>query len=461
MPRLSDPGFWQPYLPSLRREFVDLVMDILMAGGDAGAKAIPLLSVLIDWDVFNQDALDWLDMYLGTAGPTPGAPSGIAWAWALVDATRRGVAREIDRWIRAGAPLPELERRLLPFFDRKRAHRVAVTEVTRVYASGNILAWKASGVVDGKRWQTAVDERVCPICSRLHNTFVDLDRGWEFTAEMLAADPALARAVHAPMGIVAPPAHVNCRCWLLPVVYAALSPEEMAVGRYDPMRGSLGTPVSRATGIDAIVADDIRGRAERAMSAIDGVHGDGNLTRIPVYSMNTTAEGTYRYDEQYGDPMFISLSAQADHAELTMLHEVGHFLDHQAIGRPGKFASAGRVLPDDVAAAVRAWAEAVKNSNGYKRLKSLPAQYEFARGGQVYPLREDFKKYLLSREELWARSYAQFIAEESGDAILAEQLEAMIADAETTGIWQQWEPGDFAPIRDSIRNLFRVKGWMA
>lgn len=236
MPRLNDPGFWQPYLPQLRREFVDLVMDILIAGGDAGAKRIPLLSVLVDWEVFNGDALAWLDMYLGTAGPTPGAPSGIAWAWALVEATRRGVAREIDRWIRAGAPLPELERRLLPFFDKKRAHRVAVTEVTRVYASGNILAWKASGVVDGKRWQTAVDERVCPICSRMHNTFVDLDRGWEFTPEMLAADPALARAIRAPMGIVAPPAHVNCRCWVQPVVYAALSPEEMAAGRYDPTR---------------------------------------------------------------------------------------------------------------------------------------------------------------------------------------------------------------------------------
>lgn len=211
MPRLNDPGFWQPYLPRLRREFVDLVMDILMAGGDAGAKRIPLLSVFIDWDVFNQDALDWLDMYLGGATVAPLASGGaFSWALSLLESTRRGVAREIDRWIRAGAALPELERRLEPFFDKRRAHRVAVTEVTRVYASGNILAWKASGVVDGKRWQTAVDERVCPICSRMHNTFVDLDRGWEFTPAMLAADPALARAIRAPLSVIVPPAHVNC-----------------------------------------------------------------------------------------------------------------------------------------------------------------------------------------------------------------------------------------------------------
>ena len=241
MPRLSEPDFWQPYLPQLRREFVDLVLDILIAGGDAGAKGIPLLSVLIDWDVFNQAALDWLDMYLGGATVAPVTSGGaFNWALSLTEATRRGVAREIDRWIRAGAALPELERRLLPFFDKKRAHRVAVTEVTRVYASGNIMAWKASGVVGGKRWMTAVDEHVCPVCGRMHNTFVDLDRGWEFTPEALAADPALARAIGAPMTVVAPPSHVNCRCWIQPVVYEAMSPEEIAAGRFDPARGGAG-----------------------------------------------------------------------------------------------------------------------------------------------------------------------------------------------------------------------------
>lgn len=234
MPRLSDPEWWQPYLAHLRREFAELTMDILLAGGDAGARRIPLLSILVDWDVFNEDATAWLDMYLGAGGAGLLPTNTYPWAWALNESTRHGVVREIDRWIRAGAPLPELERRLLPFFDQRRAHRIAVTEVTRVYASGNILAWQASGIVNGKRWQTTVDELVCPVCSRLHNTFVDLDRGWEFSAAALAADPLLARALRAPMTIIAPPAHVNCRCWLQPVVYEALNEEEAAAGRFDP-----------------------------------------------------------------------------------------------------------------------------------------------------------------------------------------------------------------------------------
>jgi len=46
-------------------------------------------------------------------------------------------------------------------FGRQRARRVAVTEVTRVYAAGNEEAWRATGYVTGKRWMTARDERVC------------------------------------------------------------------------------------------------------------------------------------------------------------------------------------------------------------------------------------------------------------------------------------------------------------
>ena len=66
----------------------------------------------------------------------------------------------------AGDPLPELEKRLCRSLARS-GRIVAVTEVTRAYAAGNVMAWKASGVVDGKIWQTAVDERVCPVCGKL------------------------------------------------------------------------------------------------------------------------------------------------------------------------------------------------------------------------------------------------------------------------------------------------------
>ncbi len=230
---IESDQYWQSYLPGMRREFSELVLDILLAGGAAGAGALHVGSVFVDWDVFNQDALRWLDLFLGDLTPGLTQEGAYAWAKALNEATRRGVVQEIRRWVMAGDPLPELEKRLLPFFSEKRAHRVAVTEVTRAYAAGNVMAWKASGVVDGKIWQTAVDERVCPVCGKLHNKMVELDAGWEFTQAMLDSAPALRKAVRVPQTIAVPPAHVLCRCWLKPIVFEAMTPEEIAAVRWE------------------------------------------------------------------------------------------------------------------------------------------------------------------------------------------------------------------------------------
>ena len=84
-------------------------------------------------------------------------------------------------------------------FSRTRAGMIAVTEVTRAYAAGNVAAWQASRVVQGKEWMTATDEVVCPICGPLRGQIARLNE---------------------PFGgrIMNPPAHVNCRCWVVPVV---------------------------------------------------------------------------------------------------------------------------------------------------------------------------------------------------------------------------------------------------
>lgn len=218
----------------LQQEFTDIALAVLLAGGDNGAATMPPgLDVLVDWDVFNTSALDWLRIYFGDMQPGIWGQSGaFDWAQRLNGYTRRTIIKEIDSWVREGAPLPVLEQRLASLFDSARARRVAVTEVTRIYASGNLMAWQSSGVVTGKRWMTAVDERVCPICGPLHNTLVEIDRTWEFTQAMLDANPQLAKALRGPAAFVAPPAHVMCRCWLQPVVFEALEPAEIERARF-------------------------------------------------------------------------------------------------------------------------------------------------------------------------------------------------------------------------------------
>ena len=168
--------------------------------------------------------------YMGNLG-------GGAYSWVnqLTDTTRRTVMREIDNWVREGAALPVLEARLKPVFGEQRARRVAVTEVTRIYAEGNLKAWQSTGVVTGKRWLTAVDERVCPICGPMHNTIVDFEGNWNFTPEMLANNPQLEKALRS-LGVStfrAPPAHVNCRCWLQPVLYEYQDKKEIDRNRFN------------------------------------------------------------------------------------------------------------------------------------------------------------------------------------------------------------------------------------
>jgi SPP1 gp7 family putative phage head morphogenesis protein len=172
-----------------------LLLKIHIAGAVSGEKLLPAnLRVLVNWDRVNAQAIKWLNGYrLNTEGLA-----------SVIQTTRNRTIDAIEDWIRSGEPLPNLEPRLARWYDDQRARQIAVTEVTRVYAEGNRQSWKSTGMVGANRWNTANDELVCPICGPLHNVEVPLDEG--FTPDGPGEGPT------------APPAHVNCRCWLTPVV---------------------------------------------------------------------------------------------------------------------------------------------------------------------------------------------------------------------------------------------------
>jgi hypothetical protein len=253
-------------------------MRVLIAGGTSGVESLPTsVSALVDWNVFNEHAVNWMGLYLGDISRPAPFGDEISWNWArnLNETTRRNVEGEIDRWIREGEPLPVLEKRLarLPAFSDARARMVAVTEVTRVYASGNLMAWDASGVVGAKRWRTARDELVCPICGPMHMTIVEFDQEWTFTPEMREADPGLDKALNSikANGFIAPPAHVHCRCWLSPVIIEAHDLDELDEQRFDKQPGSsfaLADELALIRGAGHDIFADIRppsGRAPRGL----------------------------------------------------------------------------------------------------------------------------------------------------------------------------------------------------
>lgn len=77
-----------------------------------------------------------------------------------------------------------------------RAESIAITEVTNALAVGNVIVWMAVGI-ESVRWQTENDDVVCPICQENEDAG-EIDIGEAF-----------------PSGDEEPPAHTNCRCYLI------------------------------------------------------------------------------------------------------------------------------------------------------------------------------------------------------------------------------------------------------
>lgn len=225
-----------------------------------------------------------------------------------------------------------------------------------------------------------------------------------------------------------------------------------------------GVPVSKALEVKGGSEND---RIERVVQAVDRVHGDGALPQIPVLTTTKTDLGAgvlgKYWEGDQGVALRIELLRGDGFQEFNALHEIGHFLDSQAMGTPGR--SRSTALYDERLDPLR---EAFRKSRAVKRLEELHE------GSWVYWVphgrkkRERFPldrirgdvKYLLQGEEVFARAYAQYIAVRSGDPELLGQLDKLREPYEPVYIPQQWEDDDFAPILREFDALFEVLGWL-
>lgn len=122
--------------------------------------------------------------------------------WAITDATRDGIREAVAASFEGSLTDEDLANKIQAdyTFSAKRATMIARTETLKADVNGNLLGWRASGQVDRKEWQTADDDLVSEDCMENQN------------AGVLKIDDLF------PSGDVAPPAHPNCRCDLLPVL---------------------------------------------------------------------------------------------------------------------------------------------------------------------------------------------------------------------------------------------------
>ena len=184
---------------------------------------------------------------------------------------------------------------------------------------------------------------------------------------------------------------------------------------------------------------------QSVLDAIDTVHTDGALLRIYVLRDNLSAGVGGFYDDM-ADPPRITVARQTLNADLSFLHEVGHYIDHQGIDRTGEYASLHSPLLEN-------WRNVVHQSQSI-------AEIEQMRFGASLAAQRAFD-YLLSDHEIFARCYAQYIAFKSQHPGLVACLrDDFLNHSSSMRRIRQWQEADFTPIAEEIDNVFKRLGWI-
>ena len=199
-----------------------------------------------------------------------------------------------------------------------------------------------------------------------------------------------------------------------------------------------GKPVSEALDVRT---RKFKAQAEYAIAAVNKVHGDGTLPRIPIQAVSSKRYYG-AYDPQEGG-LKIKL-AGGDHVELTTIHEIGHFLDHK--GFPGAGLNSDKLNP---------LIAEIRKSPEVKRLM------EKLRDVGRYSKQGEYIEYLLKPVELFARGYSQYIPAKIGDKKLLDQVTGIIQNGltESTRL-SQWTTENFAPIEKTFDSIFEGMGWL-
>lgn len=199
------------------------------------------------------------------------------------------------------------------------------------------------------------------------------------------------------------------------------------------------------------VGQKVRESVETARESIDQVHTDGPLPEATIsQGRSSSTLGSFN---PFAENPEIIVSSAGEHQSLTACHEIGHFIDLWGLGK-------GRIVHESVfddfetlkkrhyasefSPELEEWRTAVLASKAIEEL------------ARKYSMSPSYVSYLLRSREIFARSYAQFIAEESMNETLLREL----IYSRKHSPYTQWTTRDFKPIRDAFRNLFRAKGWM-
>jgi SPP1 gp7 family putative phage head morphogenesis protein len=197
---------------------------------------------------------------------------------------------------------------------------------------------------------------------------------------------------------------------------------------------------------------------QAALDAVDAVHGDGKHHAIPIKQVGGKSQhGAFAYVIG-GEPAKITISSAGAYPGVSLLHEIGHFIDNQAIGRRGVNSSADDESPlADVMKAIRdgrAYAEATRMLGRKRAVLNVKGRKEY------FELDQGYASYVLRPQELFARAYARYIAVRSGNAQLLAELNREHMHRDVLIYRQSWSDEDFAAVASALDSLFERLGWM-
>jgi HK97 family phage portal protein len=182
-----------------------ILLQALKLGGDKGIQLLNIDMEFIETSAFVQKYL---------------RDSAKKFSKSWTGELSRQVRSTLADGLKAGEGIDLLKTRIRHKFEQlseSQAWRVARTETFRAYNAGTIEAWKQSGVVVGKQWFTAVDERVCEWCEPLDGKMFGIETTvYKEGDEIMGSEGGILNNDYD--DVEYPPLHPNCRCTFSPVI---------------------------------------------------------------------------------------------------------------------------------------------------------------------------------------------------------------------------------------------------
>lgn len=179
----SNDEFRSIFAPFIRAIVEDRALEILDFVGSRNAL-----------DINTKRALDFLNK------------EGLKFIKNVNQTTKDKLLKQLSEGLKQSEGVPELSARVKSVYSEattSRANMISRTEVLRATNFATEEAYIQSGVVEGKEWLTAIDERTCPSCGELDGAIIPLNKSFN-SSEFGKVD--------------FPPLHPYCRCTTIPVL---------------------------------------------------------------------------------------------------------------------------------------------------------------------------------------------------------------------------------------------------